>query len=173
MCGIAGIVSFSNDPIDPGAIRRMTDAMAHRGPDATGFFSEGPVSLGHLRLSIIDLSTAANQPFADNTGRYQLIFNGEIYNYRSVRGRLGGYAFRTNSDTEVILAAFLRWGPGCLEGLRGMFAFAIWARQERELFTARDRMGVKPLYYYADGERLIFASELRAILASGLTPRKL
>jgi asparagine synthase (glutamine-hydrolysing) len=173
MCGIAGIVSFNNDPADPAAIRRMTDAMAHRGPDATGYFSEGPVSLGHLRLSIIDLSTAANQPFTDNTSRYQLIFNGEIYNYRSVRDRLGDYAFRTNSDTEVILAAYLKWGPGCLQWLRGMFAFAIWDRQEKELFIARDRMGVKPLYYYTDGDRLIFASELRAILASGLVPRRL
>ena len=147
--------------------------MAHRGPDATGYFSEGPVCLGHLRLSIIDLSAAANQPFTDSSGRYQLIFNGEIYNYRSVRGQLGDYPFRTSSDTEVILAAFLKWGPACLEPLRGFFAFAIWDRQEKELFIARDRMGVKPLYYYSDGERLIFASELRAILATDLTPRKL
>jgi asparagine synthase (glutamine-hydrolysing) len=147
--------------------------MAHRGPDATGYYSDGSVSLGHLRLSIIDLSTAANQPFEDNSGRYHIVFNGEIYNYQSVRRLLTDYAFNTNGDTEVIIAAYAKWGPACLDHLRGMFAFAIWDRQQKELFIARDRMGVKPLYYYMDDSRLVFASELRSILASGLTPRKL
>jgi len=173
MCGIAGIFNFKQDSSDPAAIRRMTDAMAHRGPDATGYYSDGSVSLGHLRLSIIDLSTAANQPFEDNSGRYHIVFNGEIYNYQYVRSLLTDYTFNTNGDTEVIIAAYAKWGPACLDHFRGMFAFAIWDRQEKELFIARDRMGVKPLYYYKDDERLVFASELRGILASGLTPRKL
>ncbi|GGB08431.1 amidotransferase 1, exosortase A system-associated [Puia dinghuensis] len=150
----------------------MTDAMCHRGPDATGFFTEGPASLGHLRLSIIDLSTAANQPFIDNSGRYVMVFNGEIYNYQEVKAGLSGYAFHTSSDTEVLLAAYTKLGPACLQLLRGFFALAIWDRQERELFIARDRMGVKPLYYYIDDQRCVFASEVRSILASGYVKRK-
>jgi asparagine synthase (glutamine-hydrolysing) len=151
----------------------MTDAMAHRGPDATGFFSEGPIALGHLRLSIIDLSTSANQPFTDASGRYVMVFNGEIYNYNEVKALLAGYPFHTTSDTETLLAAYARWGEDCLRYLKGMFAFAIWDKQERSLFIARDRMGVKPLYYSISQDRLIFASEIRGILASGLVPRKL
>ena len=173
MCGIAGIVNFRNHPVEDGSIRSMTDAMAHRGPDAVGFFSEGPLAFGHLRLSIIDLSSAANQPFTSNSGRYILIFNGEIYNYMEVKAQIPDYAFRTTSDTEMIIAAYEKWGPGCLKYFRGMFALAIWDRQEKEMFIARDRMGVKPLYYYKDEERLIFASECRAILATGMVSRKL
>src|SRR6202000_3134674 len=137
MCGIAGIVNFTNDSVDPGAIYRITDAMAHRGLDATGFFSEGPAVFGHLRLSIIDLSTAANQPFTDASGRYVMVFNGEMYNYNEVKPLLAGYPFHTTSDTEALIAAYAKWGPDCLRHFRGMFAFAIWDRQERELFIAR------------------------------------
>src|SRR5882762_8399694 len=107
MCGIAGILNFKNEPADESAIRRMTEAMAHRGPDAVGFFSEGSIALGHLRLSIIDLSSAANQPFTDNSGRYVMVYNGEIYNYNEVRPLLGEYDFHTTGDTETLLAAYI------------------------------------------------------------------
>jgi asparagine synthase (glutamine-hydrolysing) len=173
MCGIAGILDFKQIPVDPAAIRRMTDAMAHRGPDATGFFSEGPVTLGHLRLSIIDLSSAANQPFTDASGRYVIVFNGEMYNYNEVKPLLAGYPFETTGDTEALIAAYAKWGPDCLGYFRGMFAFAIWDKQEKELFIARDRMGVKPFYYSFNEERLVFASEVRGILASGLVKRQI
>src|SRR5258706_13199456 len=166
MCGIAGILSFKSPVAEEAPIRRMTDAMAHRGPDAAGFFSDGVISLGHLRLSIIDLSSAANQPFTDNSGRYVIVFNGEIYNFNEVKQRLKEYPLHTTSDTEVLVAAYAKWGPDCLTYCRGMYAFAIWDRQERELFIVRDRLGVKPLYYFADEQRLLFASELRAILAT-------
>src|ERR1700743_1921769 len=105
MCGIAGILSFENTRTEDESIRRMTKAMAHRGPDATGYYSDGPVTLGHLRLSIIDLSTAANQPFTDDTGRYVIVYNGEIYNYEEVKAALPGYPFHTSGDTEALIAA--------------------------------------------------------------------
>ncbi len=145
----------------------MTDAIAHRGPDAEGHYIDGPVALGHRRLSIIDLSDSANQPLWDADGRYVIVFNGEIYNFAEIRSSLGDYPFRTKGDTEVILAAYLTWGASCLDRLYGMFAFAIWDTRKRQLFMARDRLGIKPFYYYHDGERFLFASEVRAILASG------
>ncbi|MBN9379459.1 MAG: asparagine synthase (glutamine-hydrolyzing) [Chitinophagaceae bacterium] len=172
MCGIAGILQF-NSSVPPGMIRRMTEAMAHRGPDAMSFFEEEGLAFGHRRLSIIDLSTAANQPFADHSGRYVIVFNGEIYNYREVKQQLPDYPFHTTSDTEVLLAAYLKWGERCLERMRGMFAFAVWDRNAKELFIARDGMGVKPLYYYQDNDRLIFASEIRAILSTGAMTKRL
>ena len=158
---------------DPVSIRKMTDAMAHRGPDADGFLTEGAIALGHRRLSIIDLSSAANQPFSDDTERYVMVFNGEMYNYLEVKKLLGDYPFRTTSDTEVLIAAYARWGVDCLQYFRGMYAFAIWDRKEKEIFIARDRMGVKPLYYCLDEDRLIFASEVRSILATGLVGKKI
>lgn len=164
MCGIAGILHFRGGVAEPGAIRSMTNEMAHRGPDSDGFFCEDEIALGHRRLSIIDLSTAANQPFTDNSGRYVMVFNGEIYNYEAVKRQITGYHFHTTSDTEVLLAAYIKLGPACLSLLRGMYAFAIWDKQEKELFVARDRLGVKPLYYLLDQDRFLFASELRAIL---------
>lgn len=173
MCGIAGILNFNNEPIKESLIRQMTNAMAHRGPDSVGFFSEAPLALGHLRLSIIDLSTAANQPFSDNSGRYILVYNGEMYNYNEIKSGMPDYAFHTTSDTEALVAAYAKSGPECLKQFRGMFAFAIWDKEEKELFIARDRMGVKPLYYFKDDERFLFASELRAILATGLVKRKI
>ena len=173
MCGIAGIVNFNNRTNDPALIRKMTRAMAHRGPDAEGFFEEESLSFGHLRLSIIDLSTAANQPFPDNSGRYMMVFNGEIYNYHEVKSLLPDYTFHTTSDTEVLIAAYAKWGPDSLKHFRGMFAFAIWDRQEKEIFIARDRMGVKPVYYYKDEDKLLFSSEVRSILATGLVEKKL
>jgi asparagine synthase (glutamine-hydrolysing) len=173
VCGIAGIVFFNDRDVDASLVRGMTDAMSHRGPDSDGFFTQGQVGLGHRRLSIIDLSTAANQPFTDVSGRYVMVFNGEIYNYNEVKQQLTDYPFHTTSDTEVLLAAYIKWGADCMRPLRGMYAFAIWDRQEKQLFLARDKMGVKPLYYYADDDKLLFASEIRAILGTGLVPRKL
>lgn len=172
MCGIAGIVSFSRNVELPSTIRRMTDAIAHRGPDADGFYTNDKIALGHRRLSIIDLTTAANQPIADHTGRYQIIFNGEIYNYREVKKLLPDYPFTTNSDTEVLLAAYSKWGEECLPLLKGMFAFAIWDTRDQVMFVARDRMGVKPVYYFVNDQVFLFASEIRAILASNLVSKK-
>ena len=167
MCGIAGILNRDGRGADRAAIGRMTDAVRHRGPDAGSTLVEGPLAFGHRRLSIIDLSTAANQPFSDITGRYVVVFNGEIYNYQEVKARIPDYPFQTTSDTEVLVAAYAKWGPASLDQLRGMFAFALWDRQEASLFIARDRMGVKPLYYYQDDTKFLFASEIRSILAGG------
>jgi asparagine synthase (glutamine-hydrolysing) len=151
----------------------MTDSMAHRGPDADGFWIEANTAFGHRRLSIIDLSSAANQPFIDQSGRYIIVFNGEIYNYQEVKHQIPEYAFVTTSDTEVLIAAYARWGKDCLKYLRGMFAFVIWDRRDHEVFMARDPMGVKPLYYYSNAGTLLFASEIRALLASGLVKKEL
>lgn len=173
MCGITGIIG--SEPIDgkQARIRRMTQRLAHRGPDAEGFFIENETALGHRRLSIIDLSDDSNQPMFDASGRYVLVFNGEIYNYREVKAMLPDYPFRTHSDSEVILAAYSQWSADCLQHFNGMFAFAIWDRKQQELFVARDRLGVKPLYYYHDGDVFAFSSELRSLLASGLAPARL
>ncbi|MCB0793170.1 MAG: asparagine synthase (glutamine-hydrolyzing) [Flavobacteriales bacterium] len=173
MCGIAGIMGLEGLTDPRAAVHRMTDAMAHRGPDAEGIWSDRQVVLGHRRLSIIDLSHAADQPFVDHEERFVLVFNGEIYNYRELKAELSPYPFRTNSDTEVLLAAFRKWGAACLERLNGMFAFAVWDTRQEELFIARDRCGIKPLYVHVGDRQVVFASELKAILASGLVPRKL
>ncbi|HEY4290071.1 MAG TPA: asparagine synthase (glutamine-hydrolyzing) [Puia sp.] len=173
MCGIAGIINLDGRGSNESSIRKITRAMEHRGPDAEGFFEEEGIAFGHLRLSIIDLSTAANQPFPDNSGRFVMVFNGEIYNYAEVKRLIPEYLFHTTSDTEVLIAAYAKWGKDCVKYLRGMFAFAIWDKEQKELFIARDRMGVKPLYYYKDDKRLIFASEVRGILATGIVERKL
>lgn len=172
MCGIAGI--FNNqEPVQPDQIRLMTDSMRHRGPDAVGYFADKEMAFGHRRLSIIDLSETANQPFEDASGRYVIIFNGEIYNYAEIKPQLADYPFRTHGDTEVILAGYIRWGADCLSRLRGMYTIAIWDKQDRVLFIARDRLGVKPLYYYHDEKQFIFASEIRAILTIGKTNRRI
>jgi asparagine synthase (glutamine-hydrolysing) len=172
MCGIAGILSKQGSPTRE-QIKRMTDSMSHRGPDAEGFYVDGPLAFGHRRLSIIDLSDAANQPFTDFSGRYTVIFNGEIYNYEEIKPELPDYPFRTHGDTEVILAGYIKWGAGCLKYLRGMFTIVIWDREEKSLFIARDRLGVKPLYYYQDQQHFVFASELRAVLTMFPGERKL
>ena len=174
MCGIAGIVGFENQDVYHRKISLMADSLQHRGPDATGIFIDENVALAHLRLSIIDLSDNANQPFFDASNRYSIVFNGEIYNFREIKDLLPEYPFKTDSDTEVLLAAFLKFGKDCLSLLNGMFAFAIWDRQTRELFVARDRLGVKPLYYTRNEQGIfVFASEIRAILNSAVVPRKL
>lgn len=173
MCGIAGIFHFNTQPAEKETIQRMTWAMAHRGPDADSTFVEGQIALGHRRLSIIDLSDAANQPFTDNSGRYVIVFNGELYNFTDVKALLGDYPFKTNSDTEVLVAAYAKWGIECVHQFKGMFAFAVWDKLEKELTLVRDRLGVKPLYYYKDNDHFIFASEIRSILSSGNVKRSI
>ncbi|HTI91481.1 MAG TPA: asparagine synthase (glutamine-hydrolyzing) [Puia sp.] len=173
MCGIAGIINFGKETIEGSLIQKMTDSMAHRGPDADSYYIEGGIALGHRRLSIIDLSSAANQPFTDASGRYVIVFNGEIYNYAEVKALVADYPFHTTSDTEALIAAYAKWGSDCLRHLKGMFAFAIWDKQKQELFIARDRLGVKPLYYFLNDQYLLFASEIRAILATNKVSREI
>lgn len=167
MCGIAGIFNLNGQPASSDHLRRMTDSIAHRGPDAEGWFVDGSLGFGHRRLSIIDLSEAASQPMSADGGRYCITYNGELYNFREIRKELEslGRTFVSHSDTEVILRAFIEWGPECLNRFNGMFAFAIWYNTNRELILARDRYGVKPLYYRFDGKSLVFASECKAILS--------
>ena len=176
MCGITGLYHLATPkPVDPARIERMCAAMAHRGPDGQGVWTAPGVGLGHLRLSIIDLA-GSPQPMASSDGRAMLVFNGEIYNYRELREELRGFGaeFRTDGDSEVILAAWQKWGPGCVTRLHGMFAFAIYDLGERTLFLARDRLGVKPLFYapLSDGS-LAFASELKGLLANPLLRREI
>jgi len=175
MCGIAGIVG-----LEPGeasaAIARMSAAIAHRGPDGDGTSFDRTLAFGHRRLAILDLSDAGRQPMQTPDARLTIVHNGEVYNFRDVAATLArenGFDARTGTDTEVILHAYAAWGPRCVDRFRGMFAFAIWDARDRRLFVARDRVGIKPLYYWWDGTRLVFASEMRAVLASGLVPRRL
>lgn len=175
MCGIAGIFHAETPkPVDPLRVERMCDALAHRGPDGAGVWTDHGVGLGHRRLSIIDLE-GSPQPMHSADGRAVIVFNGEIYNFRELRRELeqAGFAFRTAGDTEVILAAWARWGPDCLARLDGMFAFALFDREKRQLFLARDRFGVKPLFTAAlsDGS-IAFASELKGLLAHPLLRRR-
>ena len=183
MCGIAGLLARESAI----HIRSMLDAIEHRGRDDEGVWTSAQVTadgaqmcLGHRRLSIIDTSQAGHQPMLSKDGRYAIIFNGEIYNYRELRHELKskGYVFFTDSDTEVLLNAFIEWGKDCLPRLNGMFAFAIWDELARTLTLARDRMGIKPLYYTDSvrtdaGRAFLFASEIKALLATGLIERSL
>jgi asparagine synthase (glutamine-hydrolysing) len=175
MCGIAGIIAGDRArPVDEALVTRMTDALAHRGPDGAGVWSAPGIALGHRRLSIIDLA-GSPQPMVSGDGRAVIVFNGEIYNYRELRRELQGegFAFQTSGDTEVILAAWARWGTACLDRLDGMFAFVLYDIAKGQVLLARDRLGVKPLYYaaLADGS-LAFASELKGLLAHPLLKRK-
>ncbi len=174
MCGIAGYIylkasgeEFSKQEDHIAEIRRMTDAIAHRGPDGEGAFEKFPVCLGHRRLSIIDLSHEADQPMFSEDGRLAIVFNGEIYNYIEIRNTLlaKGYTFRTTCDTEVILYAYQEWGEECVQQFNGMWAFALYDFHEKKMLLSRDRLGVKPLFYYNDGERLFFSSEIKSILS--------
>ena len=166
MCGIAGFTRFSDATGDVSSLLKMGDRIAHRGPDAHGEYLDEGVGLCHRRLSIIDLSSAGNQPMFSDDDNLVIVFNGEIYNFPALRKDLeqAGYAFKTKTDTEVILALYQREGARCLDKLFGMFAIAIWDKQKQELFLARDRLGKKPLYFYRDEKRFIFASEIKAIL---------
>ena len=167
MCGITGIFNLNGEPVSPVVLRKMADAIAHRGPDGEGFYIDSFVGLGHRRLAIIDLSPAAHQPMMTPDGQYVLSYNGEIYNFQELRVELEsrGYHFRSRSDSEVLLYAYAEWGEQCLERFNGMFAFAIWDRPRQELFLARDRYGIKPLYYTLQGPVFLFGSEVKAILA--------
>jgi len=167
MCGITGIIgTYKEIQLDA-----MLKSQCHRGPDFTGkYFDAGFAALGHNRLAIIDLSSKSNQPFLDNSGRFIIVFNGEIYNYIELKAELRGqYDFQTESDTEVLLAAFMVYGKSCLEKLNGMFAFAIWDNQDKKLFAARDRFGVKPFYYSLFDNSFYFSSEIKALHAAGIT----
>jgi asparagine synthase (glutamine-hydrolysing) len=167
MCGIAGIFAPGRS-VDPNAVRAMTDAIAHRGPDDSGLevLSNGELVLGHRRLSILDLSPLGHQPMAHPSGKAWIVFNGEIYNFKEIRADLvaEGERFCSESDTEVVLAAYSRWGVRFLERFRGMFAFALWDATRGEILLFRDRFGVKPLYYHLGSGGLTFASEMRGIL---------
>ncbi|MFA5082349.1 MAG: N-acetylglutaminylglutamine amidotransferase [Hydrogenophilaceae bacterium] len=169
MCGIAGELRLDGQRPDPACIDRMTATLARRGPDAQGSWCEGPVGFGHRRLAIIDLSPRSAQPMVDPALGLALVFNGTIYNYPALRAELiaRGYAFHSDGDTEVILRAYAEWGEACVERLHGMFAFAIWDRKHGRLFLARDRLGIKPLYYSHTAGCLRFASTPQALLAAG------
>ncbi len=170
MCGIFGGLSLSDSVIDQSVIERMSKAVARRGPDDRGEFQQGPVMLGHRRLSIIDLTDKGHQPMTDVRGNLSIVFNGTIYNYPELRKELIhlGFQFNSHSDTEVILNAYAYWGESCVEKFHGMFAFAIWDRQLQSLFLSRDRMGIKPLYYLKTNRFFFFASSMQALLQTGL-----
>jgi asparagine synthase (glutamine-hydrolysing) len=165
MCGICGKLHFDRQSTDEESLSRMMAAMRHRGPDGAGIFRSGPIGLGHVRLSIIDLEYGA-QPIANEDGSVWIVFNGEIYNYQDLRRALSaaGHVFRTQSDTEVIVHLYEEHGPDCVAQLRGMFAFAIWDAPRQRLLLARDRVGIKPLYFYQSSRALLFASEIKALL---------
>ena len=175
MCGICGIVSFQNQEIlNDELLRRMNQSLFHRGPDDQGFYRDNFAALAMRRLSIIDLDTG-QQPISNEDGSIWVIFNGEIYNYREVRAQLEakGHRFKTHSDTEVIVHAYEEYGTGCIQYFNGMFAIAIWERINRRLILVRDRMGIKPLFYWTEGKNLIFGSELKAVVAHSKVPRRI
>jgi len=176
MCGINGIITKDTSVLNE-TIRLMNKSLAHRGPDDEGVFLHNNIALGHRRLSIIDLSASGHQPMNYANDRFTIVYNGELYNFQEIRKELqeldNSFLFNTETDTEVILAAYSAWGTDCLKRFNGMFAFAIYDKQNNELFVARDRMGIKPFYYYASTGLFVFSSEIRALLNSGLVPRKL
>jgi len=169
MCGICGEYRFDGSTADLSAIERMSDKIARRGPDHAGVFSDGALAFGHRRLAIIDLTAEADQPMVDPELKLVLVFNGTIYNYQALRAELMamGYRFLSQSDSEVILKAYHAWGADCVQRFFGMFAFAIWDPRDARLFMARDRFGIKPLYYALNGSRLRFASTPQALMAGG------
>lgn len=167
MCGICGKFNLNREkPVSSGLLKRMADTIAHRGPDDEGYYLSGPVGLGFRRLSIIDLTTG-HQPLSNEDGTVWIVFNGEIYNFEELRNDLlaRGHIFRTRTDTEVIVHLYEEYGPACVERLRGMFGFAIWDDRRKSLMLARDRVGIKPLYYAIGKESVVFGSEIKAILA--------
>ena len=173
MCGICGKLSWDG-PVDPSLVRQMMDKMIHRGPDDGGIYAEQRIALGHRRLSIIDLSTG-KQPISNEDGTVWIVFNGEIYNYLQLRNELlqAGHRFQTQTDTEVIVHLYEQYGEHCVDRLSGMFAFAIWDVRKKRLFLARDRVGIKPLYYSVNENGLVFASEIKALLADPSVKREI
>ena len=171
MCGITGVLAFNEvGRFSMINLPSATDALSKRGPDWSDTYLSFMVGLGHRRLSIIDTSDAGNQPISDHTGRYTIVFNGEIYNFKTLRSQLEekGVQFRSHTDTEVLLYAYIHWGAYSLELLHGFFAFAIYDKEENSLFVARDRFGIKPLLYYVDEDRFLFASEMKSIIQYGI-----
>ncbi len=170
MCGIAGIYNLNGQGADIEKAERMIEIIKHRGPDDRGFYARENIALGQCRLSILDLSPRGHQPMTNEDKSLWIVFNGEIYNYLELKAELKrlGHDFRTNTDTEVILHAYEQWGKDCLNKFNGMWAFAVWNEKKRELFCARDRFGVKPFYYFFDGNLFLFASEIKAILKCGI-----
>ncbi|HVB74620.1 MAG TPA: asparagine synthase (glutamine-hydrolyzing) [Ktedonobacteraceae bacterium] len=176
MCGICGILCLHDrEMVDIGLLREMTAAQRHRGPDDDGYYNEGGVGLGFCRLAILDLTPAGHQPMTNEDSTIWLIFNGEIYNFQELLPLLeqAGHRFRSRSDSEVIIHAYEEWGADCITRFNGMFAFALWDSRTRRVLLARDRLGVKPLYYWSDGSHFAFASELKALLAYPGIPRRL
>lgn len=173
MCGINGIFGVEKMRDARTTVQGMNDAISHRGPDADGIYEGNNIVLGHRRLSIIDLSVESNQPFFSDDKRYVMVFNGEIYNYNELKSELADFVFRTNSDTEVLLNAYCKWGIDFISRLEGMFAFAIWDTQRNELLIVRDRLGIKPIYIFRNDNSILFSSELRSLLASDLVSRKI
>jgi len=173
MCGITGKLSYDAQRIQPELLAAMTDAVTHRGPDSAGYYFGDGIGLGHRRLSIIDLSTG-DQPLANEDETVWVVFNGEIYNFMDVRAELEalGHRFRTRTDTEIIVHGYEEWGPRCVERFRGMFAFAVWDARNRRLLLARDRLGVKPLYYAPLADGLVFGSEIKSLLQDAAVPRE-
>ena len=174
MCGICGKLFFEQQrPVDRQLIRSMADSMRHRGPNDEGYYVNGQIGLGHRRLSIIDLNSG-KQPISNEDGTVWIVFNGEIYNYQALRASLSekGHKFKTDSDTEVIVHAYEEFGEDCVAELRGMFAFAVWDDKDKTLFITRDRVGIKPLYYFLNNYQIIFASEMKAILQDNSVPRE-
>ncbi|WP_395064912.1 asparagine synthase (glutamine-hydrolyzing) [Flavobacterium sp.] len=171
MCGIAGILGYND--YNKEQMIKMLDVQKHRGPDAVSIYTDKPIILGHNRLSIIDLSDTANQPMISNCGNYSIVFNGEIYNYLEIKQELKlDYQFKTSSDTEVLLAAFIKWEKKMLHKLNGMFSIAIWNKKTQKLFVARDRFGVKPFYYTFLNNQFYFASEIKTLFAAGIEKEK-
>lgn len=172
MCGICGIYNLDGRPVDAHLLRRMNNTLVHRGPDAEGYYINGNVGLGHRRLSIIDLE-GGKQPMGNRDASIQVVFNGEIYNFLELKQSLEarGYHFRTRSDTETILYSYEEWGEGFVEKLRGMFAIALWDGRQKKLLLVRDRVGKKPLYYHLNQDRILFASELKALLEDSSIPK--
>jgi asparagine synthase (glutamine-hydrolysing) len=173
MCGICGIFGRNGAPVDTSTVDAMMAVLRHRGPDGSGRFVDRNVGLGHLRLSIIDVD-GGSQPIDNEDGTLHVVFNGEIYNFVELRAELEGFGhrFKTRSDTEVIVHAYEQWGAGCVRRFNGMFAFALWDSTRRELFLARDHLGIKPLYYVDLGTRILFASEIKALLQDPACPRE-
>ena len=168
MCGITGIWNFNDQAISKPMLEHFTNSLTHRGPDGNGFYIDKDANLGfgHRRLAIIDTTDTGHQPMSYGNGRYWITFNGEIYNFLELRDELkkDGYQFFTESDTEVVIAAYDRWGEDCQLHFNGMWAFAIWDKKKKKLFISRDRFGIKPLLYYSDNKHFAFASEMKAFL---------
>ena len=169
VCGIAGLLDLAGRPADPGMLEQMARTIRHRGPDDSGIHVDGAAGLANVRLAVIDTSTAGHQPMRSADGRYVISYNGELYNFRELAAELAERrrSFESRTDTEVVLRAYEEWGPACLDRFNGMFAFAIWDTHERELFIARDRLGIKPVYYATIDGKFAFGSEVKALIPAG------